>query len=151
MTSVIRVYRDASYEAQAKKNISCGACPHCGLLKKEWVKSRGRNHITCSTACTVAYNSQLMSLTWANIKTQVFERDKWVCNICGRKVPQSRLDAVSIVPVQDKQQLFNLSNLKTVCKNCNMNAKIRSKAKKAKSAVRKIEVFDQSKQMHLEV
>lgn len=147
MTGNLFVYRDPAYETQAKANIAKGACAHCGLLKAEWPKSRGRQFRTCSPDCTVAHGGQLMPLTVADTRAKVFTRDSYTCRTCGRKMPASRLDAVPTSPDLSREALFDPLNFNTVCHNCNVAAH-----RRVKKATASLDIFvPDLKQSRLEV
>lgn len=52
------------------------------------------------------------------IRYQIFERDNFTCKLCGRSVPEVKLEVDHIIPVANGGS-NKLDNLRTTCFSCN--------------------------------
>ena len=52
------------------------------------------------------------------LRFEIFKRDKFICQYCGRKVPDIILEIDHIMP-KSKGGLNEINNYKTACKECN--------------------------------
>lgn len=88
-------------------------------------------HHYCSWKCRnefVKYHR--MNFTWQGVRWRVFVRDKWLCQLCGRKVNKPQADHIKPIALMKefgyksmtlktfKEYIYNLDNLRTLCYTC---------------------------------
>ena len=57
--------------------------------------------------------------SWYKMRWDVFHRDNFTCQYCGRKAPSTILECDHIIP-ESKHGKTTMSNLITSCKSCNI-------------------------------
>lgn len=57
---------------------------------------------------------------WRVVRQQAFERDGYRCQIRGPKCKGKATEVDHIIPVNDGGALYDLSNLRSACKTCNV-------------------------------
>lgn len=97
-------------------------CPSCDKPRTNWVRHR-RNHLEwkcCSSECTTKFYKEFCEYNdWSQIRFKAFERDDYTCKECGVKKEAEQLIADHIIPIALGGEEFNLSNVQTLCLECN--------------------------------
>jgi len=114
----------------AEKRIRNNECPNCGKPKSEW--NRRKDWRCCSVDCTKEFwATHDKSLSWQQFRYEVFKRDNYTCQMCGKKetkiskynnqeYPVSEiLIADHIKPLAIGGEMWNINNLQTLCIDCN--------------------------------
>lgn len=105
-------------------------------FEKECVCCKGKftpnvfNQILCKKECVIIYNSFEYKCKnggvsgWERIRFEVFKRDNFTCQYCGRNVKEDgvKLQCDHKVP-KSKGGEDILSNLETACEQCNQGKK----------------------------
>lgn len=106
----------------ALERINNKQCPVCEKPRTKWSRHR-RNHLEwncCSEDCTSKFHKEFCTYNdWNQIRKEAFERDGHVCKECKTRKPIEQLIADHIIPIALGGEEFNLSNIQTLCKNCN--------------------------------
>lgn len=63
------------------------------------------------------HHARLPSRRWELVRRAVFERDGWRCVLCGGA---GRLEADHVVPLARGGAPFDMANLQTLCRTCNI-------------------------------
>lgn len=84
-------------------------CRNC-----EQLVGHGRRNY-CSSKCMDEFNR---NNSWFYVRKDVLRRDNYRCSICKKKFRKSLLEVDHIIPVRIGGQLFDKSNLRTLCKEC---------------------------------
>ena len=102
----------------AEQRIANNECPSCGTPKSQW--KRRTDWKCCSVPCTSAYwESGIMCLDWSELRLLAFERDAFTCVKCGKKSSPEGLIGDHITPISCGGEEFELSNVQTLCQDCN--------------------------------
>lgn len=56
---------------------------------------------------------------WRHVRTYVLERDRYVCQVRGKRCKEFATEADHIVPLADGGAMFDPRNLRASCKPCN--------------------------------
>jgi 5-methylcytosine-specific restriction protein A len=78
------------------------------------VVSTNRKHY-CSEECMDEFNR---NNSWFWVRKDVLRRDKWICQMCEKKFKKKDLDVDHTLPVSKGGNLFDKSNLRTLCREC---------------------------------
>ena len=105
-------------------------CPNCGTPKAEW--KRRLSWTCCSVECTENYYKEFdKSYSWETFRYEIFKRDNGVCARCGvqclknsltshdMKPDESLLIADHIIPIVLGGEMWDKSNIQTLCIACN--------------------------------
>jgi len=102
-----------------KNKTVIGKCKKCG---KQFINKYGeKRRIYCSDKCSKAHSKKLRS---KKFKAKVFERDGWICQICGEKInktyyyPHPKSASVDhIIPVSlgGPDELYNMQAAHLIC------------------------------------
>lgn len=114
----------------AEQRIHNNECPNCGKPKSKW--NRRLEWRCCSTECTKEFwVKHDKSWSWVQFRLEVFKRDNYTCVNCGKRdsfmskfdgkvYPQSNeLIADHIKPIARGGEMWDMSNLQTLCIGCN--------------------------------
>lgn len=98
--------------------IKQGLCPVCAKPKKKW--KRTTSYRCCSKECSDKFYSstEYTTVHWSQVRVKAFERDDHTCQDCGEKKEESELIADHITPVALGGDEWDLSNVQTLCKEC---------------------------------
>ena len=55
---------------------------------------------------------------WRVVRLKALDRDNWTCRKCGGR---GRLEVDHIQPLEDGGELYDLSNLMSLCKKCHIS------------------------------
>ncbi len=96
-------------------------CNACQLWKTfaEYIGKNKRTGNTCADCRDSKYNRKRIGSLSVKIRFQVFSRDKFTCQYCGRSAPNVILHADHIHPIS-KGGDNSLKNLITSCQDCNL-------------------------------
>lgn len=130
----------------AQQRIDDTQCPACGLHKEKW--TRRTDWTCCSTKCTEEYYKENGYITWAELREEALKRDNYTCVKCGKQptsivyhnifkevmidqlllpqgvrqflvVDKSALVGDHIIPIAVGGDEWDLSNVQTLCIDCN--------------------------------
>lgn len=114
-----RVVWTRNYSDLAKKRMESSECPNCGLHKSQWIRKMYSARC-CSKKCSEEfYKGDGAVLDWKEIRKDAFKRDNNTCAICKKKFDESNLIGDHIVPIAVGGNEFDLSNVQTLCIDCN--------------------------------
>ena len=114
----------------AEKRIRNNECPNCGKPKSQW--DRRTDWRCCSVDCTKEFwRTHDKSWSWGRFRMEVFKRDKGVCQMCKKKFTfigtdkkehpdWERLVADHIKPLAIGGSMWDMGNLQSLCKECNI-------------------------------
>lgn len=75
------------------------------------------------------YHALMQSKDWAITRAQVFARDRYRCQVCGRVAVQRECDHIEPLWVNPDRDPLDKSNLQTICTGCHI-AKTGQEARK---------------------
>ena len=132
----------ARYEGRSRDAFMVGTC-HCGNLSARWGPAKGQpiklGIVHCSKQCSEWHRARTPAAKLRNIRknhrrraatgnvkpAEVFERDRWRCQMCGRRVritkrshAKTRATIDHIVPIS-KGGANTFDNCQTACWPCN--------------------------------
>lgn len=108
---------------EAEQRMKNDQCPACGLPKEKW--TRRTDWRCCSAECSQKYYSEFGFKSWADIRRDAFERDKYTCAHCGTIKIAEDLIGDHIKPISLGGDEFAIENVQTLCIPCD---KIKTKA-----------------------
>lgn len=76
--------------------------------------AEGRRHY-CSRKCMEEFNR---NNSWFWVRKDVLRRDRYTCQICGKRFRKALLDVDHIMPVRAGVNPFDKDNLRTLCREC---------------------------------
>lgn len=101
-------------------------CINCGKVLS------GRRWLYCSDKCNMEFYKKHVT-DWGVIREEVFKRDKYTCQDCGRKIEYiSDLECDHIIPISLGGAEFDKDNLQTLCSDCHKKKTARDRGKLGK-------------------
>jgi len=96
-------------------------CGDCQLWKTfaDYIGKHKRKGNTCADCRDIKYSQKRIGSLSVRTRFQVFRRDKFTCQYCGRSAPNVILHADHIHPLS-KGGDNSLENLITSCQDCNL-------------------------------
>ena len=95
-------------------------CLNCDIVIK------GKKLKFCSSQCRAKYVKKKIIL-WQELRLEVFKRDGWRCQDCGRKVSDEanahlldRAECDHIIPIFQNGNPLDKNNLQTLCHECHL-------------------------------
>lgn len=86
-------------------------CINCGeiLPKRRW--------LYCSDKCNMEFYKKHVK-DWGIFRLEVFKRDNYTCQMCGKKQFESDVECDHIIPIFRGGAEFDKNNLQTLCRRC---------------------------------
>lgn len=100
-----------------KNRIKNNQCPNCTLPYEKWKRIRG---ICCSVECSREYFNKKVIYNWNQIRIKAFERNNYTCVKCKKQYPDYDLIGDHIKPIALGGEEFDINNVQTLCKPCNI-------------------------------
>jgi len=97
-------------------------CPVCNKPSEEW--NRRKDYRCCSVKCTEEFNLKVFKY-WTYFRRDCFIRDNYCCVKCKVQHKDFELIADHIIPIALNGEEYDLTNLQTLCLECN---KIKTKS-----------------------
>lgn len=110
--------KDNFYVAKWKSNINKGKyCSKKCYWKDKPNKVSGKNNFQYIDGRTKNYSKAFYySGEWRNLRKEIYKRDKWTCNDCGKK--GGELHAHHIISIGKCKDGLDKSNIITLCRKC---------------------------------
>jgi CRISPR/Cas system Type II protein with McrA/HNH and RuvC-like nuclease domain len=86
-------------------------CRMCGKILT------GRKTSFCGQDCLDDF---FMKTHWPTVRKKVYERDKGICQICGKKVDENDYHVDHIFPISKGGDEWDMNNLQCSCPECNL-------------------------------
>ena len=86
---------------------------------KEHVKIQKERHFNWKGGITPETQRRIQSIKWKQIRKQVYKRDNWICQVCGKHCQKKEIQCHHVIPYRITQD-NSMDNLITLCSSCHM-------------------------------